>query len=178
MSGSRAGKSWLSPVTIPQSSSTVFAYRISAIVPRPVVLGLDRPASFLTEPRQTSDMAIVCMARILILEDDFFVRTLLVSALSTAGHETVEAVDGLQCLELVKKRPIGLAIIDLFVPERSGLEVMSELRRDYPDLPIVAISGKGKRYLQQAHKMGASVIKKPFSVPRLLEFIAMRLCRF
>ena len=119
------------------------------------------------------------MANILVLEDDFFVRTLLVSALAQAGHHPIEAVDGPECLELLERYSAALVLLDIFVPRLGGLDVMKRLRERHPDILIIAITGKGKSFLKRARQMGADgIVKKPFSVPRLLDFIAMQLCQF
>ena len=113
------------------------------------------------------------MAKILVMDDDEGVRRGIGKVLVRAGHEVIEAPDGRVALALLKDEPPDLVICDLFMPEMDGVEVLRELRRDYPDLPVVAISGgayQGKvQLLDVAKGLGAvAVLKKPFQLQQLL----------
>lgn len=116
------------------------------------------------------------MARILLIEDDETVRGLLVQMLSDAGFEVAQATNGEQGIELYRKTPTDLIITDLVMPEKEGIEVITELRRDFPDVKIIAISGGGRQggdgYLKIAKMLGAKrTLNKPFSLKSLLEAI-------
>ena len=113
------------------------------------------------------------MAKILVIDDDEGVRRSIGKVLVRAGHEVFEAPDGKVALTVLKDEPPDLVICDLFMPEMDGVEVLRELRRDYPDLPVVAISGgayQGKvQLLDVAKGLGAvAVLKKPFQLQELL----------
>ena len=84
------------------------------------------------------------MARILIIDDDEQVRRYLRKILEAQGHEVVAASDGKLGIELCREEPTDLIITDIFMPEKEGLETIGELRRDYPDVKIIAISGGGR----------------------------------
>ena len=81
------------------------------------------------------------MARILVIDDAKLVRDLLRQFLTRAGHEVIEADDGLKAAELYGNRPADLVICDLVMPNRDGLETLRELRRVDPNAKVIMISG-------------------------------------
>ena len=116
------------------------------------------------------------LANILVIDDEEGVRRAIGKVLVREGHEVLEAPDGKVALGLVKDQPPDLVICDLFMPEMDGVEVLRELRRDYPDLRVVAISGgayAGKvQLLDVAKGLGAvAVLKKPFELAQLLRVV-------
>ena len=83
------------------------------------------------------------MSKILVLEDDAKLSEVLRETLEAAGHEVTEAPDGDVGLKQFKLAPADLVIADIFMPEKDGLEVIRELKSDFPDVKIIAISGGG-----------------------------------
>jgi Response regulator containing CheY-like receiver, AAA-type ATPase, and DNA-binding domains len=82
------------------------------------------------------------MARVvLIIDDDAAMRMTLERTVKQAGYEAVSAADGNEGLKVCHSRPVDLAITDLFMPNKEGMETIMELRRDFPKIAIVAISG-------------------------------------
>jgi DNA-binding response OmpR family regulator len=117
------------------------------------------------------------MARILLIEDDNEVRTMLRLTLAHFGHIVIEACNGKEGLELFKCANVDLVITDIVMPEKEGLAVLIELReRQVPPVKIIAISGGGRQkagdYLRLAKLMGAArVLAKPFSNEVLIAMI-------
>jgi DNA-binding response OmpR family regulator len=117
------------------------------------------------------------MARILLIDDDSEVRTMLRLTLIHFGHNVIEARNGKEGLELFKRANADLVITDILMPEKEGLEVLSELRKkQVSPVKIIAISGGGRQkardYLRLAKLMGASrVLAKPFSTEALIAAI-------
>jgi CheY-like chemotaxis protein len=116
------------------------------------------------------------MAEILVIEDDAEVRNLLGALLRRAGHEVVEAENGQQGIHQFRTHPADLIITDLFMPVKEGLETIVDLRREFPDLKIIAISGGNREgtgnYLKAAQLCGASrIFNKPFNNSDLLAAI-------
>jgi DNA-binding response OmpR family regulator len=108
------------------------------------------------------------MARILLIDDDDDVRTMLRETLVHTGHIVIEATNGKEGLELFAESKADVVITDIVMPEKEGLEVLMELRKRQPSLQIIAISGGGRQstadYLRVAKLLGAAkVIAKPFS---------------
>ncbi len=113
------------------------------------------------------------MAEILIVEDDVSARAVLRESLELAGYQVREAGDGEEALRELDREMTDLAIIDLFMPRKEGLETIREVRGKFPDLRIIAISGGGNRgqleYLPIAERFGANkVLAKPFEQSTLL----------
>jgi CheY-like chemotaxis protein len=122
------------------------------------------------------------MAQILVIDDEEGVRRAMAKVLVRAGHDVLEASDGKVALSLLRGQTPDLVICDLFMPEMDGVEVLRELRRDYPDLRVVAISGgayQGKvQLLDVAKGLGAAaVLKKPFDLEQLLSVVKEQLGR-
>ena len=116
------------------------------------------------------------MARILVIDDEELVRFTLKQALQKAGHEVLEAADGKDGVAVSKRSPVDLIITDIIMPEKEGVETIVELRRDDPDVKIIAISGGGRTgttdYLELAQKLGSQrVLRKPFGRQELLEAV-------
>jgi CheY-like chemotaxis protein len=121
----------------------------------------------------TSAQPLPVMPTVLLLEDNEAYRTLMTEFLTLAGFEVHAAPDGRRVVELLKSRRIDLVITDLAMPERDGIETMTELRYSHPGLPIIAISGdvplNTHLYLTIAEKLGASrVLAKPFKMDQLV----------
>lgn len=113
------------------------------------------------------------MARILLIDDEDQVRHMLRVMLEYAGHEVEEAADGRQGARLYRERPSDLIVTDIVMPEKEGLEMIQELRRDFPGVKIIAISGGGMispmSYLSLAKKFGAQrAFFKPIDREQLL----------
>lgn len=115
------------------------------------------------------------MARILLIDDDDALREILAMALTEGGHVVTPARDGQQGVELFRLEPADLIITDLIMPGREGIETITTLRRDRPDLPIIAISGgmtNSDFYLKLAAGLGARrTLAKPFSTAELLSAV-------
>ena len=111
------------------------------------------------------------MARILVIDDDALLRRAIRVALEAAGYEVVEAGDGTAALHVYREQGADLLLVDLFMPEPDGLEVIRTVRAEVPDAKIIAMSGGGSLKLDllaAAEAFGASrTLRKPF-VPSVL----------
>ncbi len=116
------------------------------------------------------------MARILIIEDDDSVRMSLRMALEDANYEVEEADDGEAGIKLYRQNPADLIITDIIMPEKEGIELITELTEEYPDIRIIAISGGGKvdsdLYLLVSKKVGAiKTFLKPLDINVLVDTV-------
>ncbi|MEW5726067.1 MAG: response regulator [Thermodesulfobacteriota bacterium] len=116
------------------------------------------------------------MARILVIDDDESLRKMLGQMLVKAGHEVRLARDGREGVLLFRQGPADLVITDILMPEKEGIETILELRREYPQVKILAISRGGTvdpgTYLNMARDLGADrTLGKPFSWSRLDEVL-------
>lgn len=118
------------------------------------------------------------MARILIIEDEEDIRSLYRRLLKQGGHEVIEAADGDIGIALYRKELPDLIITDIIMPGKEGIETIMELRRDFPDVKIIAVSGGGQVMpgsvcLKLAGKLGAAkTLAKPFSKQELLDAVS------
>jgi DNA-binding NtrC family response regulator len=109
------------------------------------------------------------MAAILVIDDDTQIQTFVQRVLEMAGHEVQTASTGSAGLRANRVCPAELILCDLFMPEKEGLETIDELRREYPLVKIIAISGglstaSNIDLLPVAMQLGANeCLRKPFS---------------
>ncbi len=118
-----------------------------------------------------------CVARILVVDDEEAIRLVLREALEYAGHEVVEAEDGVAGIEQYHCRRADLVILDILMPRKDGLETIQELRQADPAVKIIAISGgvRGGNVdsLAAARALGAQrTLAKPFRLHEMLEIVA------
>ena len=100
------------------------------------------------------------MKRILIIDDESQIRSMLRLMLEREGYEVLEAPDGIEGIRLYRQTPADLIITDLIMPHKDGIGMIIELTKEYPDVKIIAMSGGGLNkpdgYLKGAQKLGAS----------------------
>lgn len=110
------------------------------------------------------------MANVLIIDDEESVLTLMSEILAQDGHDITVASTGAEGVKKYSADTIDIVITDLVMPEKSGLDLIMELRIINPKVKVIAISGGGGingrfDYLPIAKLVGAlKVIKKPFQV--------------
>ena len=101
------------------------------------------------------------MAKILLVEDDEAVRDMLTQMLTRAKHVVAGAVDGEDALKVLREFKPDIMVTDIIMPKKSGTELIEEVKRNLPDLEIIAISGGGRSdpigYLDLSEELGASV---------------------
>lgn len=114
---------------------------------------------------------------ILVIEDDEDIRQMICEILEEEGYDTLQAANGIEGIEMLRKhQEIGIIVTDLLMPEKEGIETITDIRKDYPRLRILAISGGGicipESYLSLAKAMGAdATLSKPFGTQELLDAI-------
>ncbi len=115
-------------------------------------------------------------ARVFLGEDDDEMRSAMVTALRRAGHQVIEAPNGLDLLRWIQlRRAMGgpsdhdLVITDVHMPGATGLDVLATVRRSQPGLPVVLVTAFGDAELREtAERLGAAAIfDKPFSLVAL-----------
>jgi CheY-like chemotaxis protein len=116
------------------------------------------------------------MARILIIEDNDDDRESLEELLQIAKHNVCSAPNGKVAMQILRERRVDLVITDMLMPEMDGVETIMALRREYPGIKIIAVSGSGvissNSYLRLASSLGAQyVLPKPFAASEILSAI-------
>jgi CheY-like chemotaxis protein len=114
------------------------------------------------------------MALVLVIDDEAPMRLMMHRLLERAGHQVLEAEDGLVGLQLLDRHKPDLVIADLFMPRKDGIETILAIRSRAPHLPVLAISGGGSRNIDMLDltvPLGATeALAKPF---RTAEFLAV-----
>lgn len=117
------------------------------------------------------------MKRILVIDDEEQVRSMLRMTLEDAGYEVEDAPDGDRGVRIFREKPTDVIITDILMPEKEGIETILELRRDFPGIKIIAISGGGRfrspnTFLTMAEHFGASrTFSKPLRQRELLSAV-------
>lgn len=116
------------------------------------------------------------MARILVIEDEESVLSLVTRILVSAGHEVDGARDGQEGMRLFEESAPDVVLTDINMPGMDGMEVIKAMRSARAEVPIVAISGGGmmpkELLLGSASLLGAvAVVAKPFEIADLLDAV-------
>ena len=119
--------------------------------------------------------------RILVADDDVFVHEMIETLLKDTGLASVNAADGLQAIAEFEKQPFRIAVIDMMMPNRDGIQTIRDIRRRWPATRIIAMSGGSKllrrfQVLDWAAELGAdAVLPKPFTPQALVEVVEAQL---
>jgi two-component system response regulator FlrC len=116
------------------------------------------------------------MGQLLVVDDDAAVLAFLGAVLQHEGHTVVAATNGLEALELLRRRPFDVVFADLTMPRMDGLSLLKAIRRDYPDVEVVVLTGNGSvESAVAAMKAGAfEFLEKPLGDPAALGALVER----
>ncbi|MCS7314826.1 MAG: response regulator [Bryobacterales bacterium] len=112
--------------------------------------------------------------RILVVDDDDEARLALRRMLEEAGFDVLEAPNGRVALGICRSHPLDVVITDICMPEQEGLETIQALRREFPRVKLIAISGQPAAavYLRMAKLLGAqATLEKPIRLETLLDTV-------
>lgn len=116
--------------------------------------------------------------RILIVDDSFYMRTMLKNMLTDAGYEVVgEAPNGQTALQMAKETNPDLVTLDVILPDNTGLDVLKGIKKDQPEMKVIIVSAVGQEVIvTEAMQNGAlAYIVKPFSEDKVLEVVGKAL---
>ncbi len=117
------------------------------------------------------------MARILVIDDDVQIRSMLRKILEIEGYQVSDAPNGKVGMELFKEGPVDLVITDIIMPEKEGVEVVGELLDKFPETKIIVITGgsrnlNAENLLLSVKMLGAHcALLKPFEIEELLNSV-------
>jgi UDP-3-O-[3-hydroxymyristoyl] N-acetylglucosamine deacetylase len=114
---------------------------------------------------------------ILVVDDDARVRDSIGGVLRDEGYEVATAADGSEALRCVEEHDPRLVLLDVWMPELDGIEVLSRIKQTHAALPVIVLSGHGNVEMAvKATRMGAiDFLEKPFSIDGLLSSVARAL---
>lgn len=117
---------------------------------------------------------------ILIVDDEAELCEVMDQVLSSQGYKVARAADGLEASRAIAHEHFDMVITDLIMPEKDGIQLISEMRKKHPEVRIVAMSGGGhvprEQYLRIARGLGAhAVLEKPFTNQALLDLVSQTL---
>jgi CheY-like chemotaxis protein len=116
------------------------------------------------------------MERILIIDDEASIRSMIRLMLEREGYTVAEASDGAEGIRRFREEPADLILTDLIMPNKDGIGVILDLKKEFSSLKIIAMSGGGlnrpEGYLRGAKKLGAAhTLSKPINRQELLRAV-------
>lgn len=107
---------------------------------------------------------------ILIIDDDPNLRKTLADILRLKGYETVSAANGTDALTLLRENPVNLALIDIGLPDISGVEVLKRIKADYPSTEAIILTGNATldSAIEAANSGAFSYLVKPYDIEQLM----------
>jgi CheY-like chemotaxis protein len=138
------------------------------------LIGADPDEAAAKSPREPG-RRVGARARVVVIDDDAFLRRLLRSTLAADEFEIAEAGDGEVALAVIDAQPPQLVLLDWCLPEVTGEVVLTELRQRHPGVAVLVLTVDG-RQRERAAELGADAfLTKPFSPIELLHTVE-RLC--
>lgn len=176
---------------VPPEVSTVWAARAADFVTRVIeypedVAGFRRITALLDPETPAAPAAAAPAApapapprpkRILVVDDDVAVRSMMVEFLKHFGYETWQAEDGRAALDLLRKERPDLLISDIYMPRMNGFQLFMEVRNNWPELPVVLITGYNSAAKDMASYSihDADFLEKPFELATVEALVRAKL---
>lgn len=109
------------------------------------------------------------MYKLLVVDDEIRIRSIIKKYAEFEGHSVTEAVDGMEAVHLVRKFKFDLVIMDIMMPELDGFSACREIRK-HSDVPIIMLSARGEEYDKiNGFEVGIDdYVVKPFSPKELM----------
>ncbi len=116
------------------------------------------------------------MGTVLIVDDEVTIQEVAAAILPKAGYRCISAIDAAQAMSFIQAEKLDVALVDIILPGRGGLDLLMEIRRDFPALPVVVMSGKVKTntlpFQNLARQFGAGkILSKPFTSEELVSAV-------
>ncbi len=113
------------------------------------------------------------MGKVLVIDDEPGIRTVLTDILEDEAHSVYAAADGFEGLAMMKQELFDIVILDVWLPKLGGMDVLKELKDDYPEVEVIIISGHANIDLAvRAVKLGAyDFLEKPLSLEKVTTLV-------
>ena len=121
------------------------------------------------------------MSKVLVVDDEVSVQNLILEMMTYEGYDVLKVGNVVDAIEVCKQENVILVITEIIMPDRNGLDLILEIKKEYPHISIIAMSGCGnetRQYdcLEVAKLVGVNnIIKKPFDMPELLQLVVQSL---
>ena len=111
-------------------------------------------------------------AKILLVDDDQDIRFAIRECMDAAGFQVVEAAEYDAALALMDSS-IDLAVVDIVLTGKSGLEILAHIQDRHPEMPVIIISGHSSKEnaIEALHKGASGYLEKPINIDKLLHVI-------
>ena len=112
------------------------------------------------------------MGKILVVDDEEQIRSLLVDHFQRQGFAVLEAADGEEALQAVRRTRPDLVVLDVGLPGMDGIQVLRRIRREDPGIGVIMVSGKSESIVAKTLEAGAlGYFLKPFDLDRLSQAV-------
>lgn len=113
------------------------------------------------------------MSRILVIDDEQGIRTVLSDVLEDEGFEVMTAADGKSGMALLEKGNCDLVILDVWLPDTSGIDILESMTQEQLDTPVIIISGHANIDIAvKAVNLGAyDFLEKPLSIDKMITVV-------
>ncbi len=113
------------------------------------------------------------MSKILIIDDEPGIRTVLSDIIKDENHQVFTGGDGFEGLTVLREESVDLVILDVWLPNMGGIDVLKEIKKEYPDIEVIMISGHANIDIAvKAVKLGAyDFLEKPLSLDKIINLI-------
>ena len=110
------------------------------------------------------------MGHILIIDDDSSIQDVLKDILSSEGYRVLSACDGSEGLRILRTEPVDLVFLDVWMPGKGGIDVLKEIKTQWPDIEVIVISGHATvETAVKTIKLGAfDYLEKPLDFGRIV----------
>ena len=118
--------------------------------------------------------------KILVVDDDKQIGEVLLETLQLEGYEPIYAEDGASAMDILREQHIDLVLMDIIMPKQEGLQTIRQICKEFPKVPIIAMSGGGRigptNYLTVAKLLGAKyAFTKPINNEELFHALKILL---
>ena len=136
----------------------------------------DRDTFVITNRQKASDLLAHSTKSILVVDDALAVRNDISEWLRHAGHRVTLAATGAAAFDALRDTPPEVALVDIQLPDQSGVQVVQAIQREWPEVRCILMSGDNELAeaapeLMKLHDQGVSFLYKPFRPDELLQHI-------
>lgn len=111
--------------------------------------------------------------KILVTDDADFMRMILTDILTSKGHTVLQARNGQECLDILRKETVDVCLLDIVMPVMDGMDALRQMKKGNPEIKVIMVSALAREsVVKQALQLGADAfVVKPFHETCLIERI-------